>query len=228
MNLNYSSRAKIFDDMDLSHITEPEMNAIKTILGSDRAAVLTQELVNQFAELDSSAITWLVNILVGVIQKMTAKTAHTIDSMVSWVNTLGRKLTIDKVTSGSRKGEPVFLTKHYRDLTDTNNWDVMVYMYHFCNFQKGALKFEAGVYSSMPTAGSHCAANKLAASYVGRFVKMLDYMKTKPLDDLLPTKMFFDEYPEAKEMLDWCIKNRDKWDDFKEYCEANYEKGQLY
>lgn len=225
MNVTDHMQSKIFSDMNLSHITEPELKAIKTILSSDRAAVLTQELVNQFAELDSSAITWLFNILVSVIQKMTAKTAQTIDSMVSWVNTLGRKLTIDKVTSGSRKGEPSFLTKHYRDLTDTNIWDVMVYMYHFCNFQKGALKFEAGVYASMPTAGSHCAANKLAASYVGRFVQLLDDMKTKPLDDLLPTKMFFSEYPEAKEMLEWCIKNRDKWDNFQEYVNETSKKG---
>lgn len=220
--------SKLFNDMDPYHINEKEMDAMRTILKSDRAAMLTKMLIEQFAELDGAAIPWLVDIFYAIIHKMASKAAQTMDSMASWVNTLGRKLTIDKVTAGSRKGEPVFLTKHYRDLTDTNNWDVMVYMYHFCNFQKGALKFEAGVYSSMPTAGSHCAANKLAASYVGRFVKMLDDMKTKPLDDLLPSKMFFDEYPEAKDMLDWCIKNRDKWDDFKTYCEANYEKGQLY
>lgn len=208
-------RSKLFNDMDPYHITEKERDAMKTILKSDRAAMLTKMLIEQFAELDGAAIPWLVDIFYMIINKMTSKAANAMDSMKSWISTLGRKLTIDKVTAGSRKGEPAFLTKHYRDLTDNNNWDVMVYMYHFCNFQKGAMKFEAGVYSSMPTARSHCAANKLAESYVRCFVKMLDDMKTKPLDDLLPTKMFFDEYPEAKEMLDWCIENRDKWDDLK-------------
>ena len=206
-------RSKIFKDMDPYHITEKERDAMKTILKSERAAMLVDRIVDKFAELDGAAIPWLVDIFYGIINKMTSKAVATMDSMSNWVDMLGRMLTIDTVKNGARKGEPSFLTHHFRDLSDYDRWDMLVYMYHFCNFQKAAMKVEAGIYSEMPTAKSHCVANKLAAVYVGGFVQLLDEMKTKPIDELIPSEMFFKQYPEAKDMIEWCIQNREKWDD---------------
>lgn len=218
-------QSKLFIDMNPYHINDKEKDAMRTILKSDRAAMLVKIVVDQFAELDSAAIPWLIDIFYGIINKMASNAAKDVDSMANWVNMLGRKLTIDTVKNGSRKGEPSFLTSHFRDMSEFDRWQMLVYMYHFCNFQKASFKVEAGIYSEMPTAKSYCAANKLAAVYVGGFVQLLDEMKTKPIDELISSNMFFSEYPDAKEMIEWCIQNRDKWDDFQEYVKETSKKG---
>ena len=220
--------ARMFWDSNPEHIKENEKAAIQTILKSERAALLTEILVSKFAELDSSATQWLFGLFVRIIQKMTSQMGSTIDSMCGLVSKIGRQLTSDTVKSGSRKGEPWFLTKYFRDVSDLNYWDAIVYVYHFCNFEKDTRKYEAGVYAVMPTAKIYCHNNKLAAAYVGRFVKFLDEMKKTPMSELVNTDMLFETYPETKELIEWCVANRKKWDDFKEFYKENYEKGRSF
>lgn len=220
--------ANIFGDMRIDRVTPKELEAMRTILNSERAAVMLKELNKAFATLDSKAPTWLLNILTEIISYVTTLANNHISSMQNWVGTLGRMLTLDTTKSGSRKGEPNFLTAHFRDLADASNWDVLVYMYEFCNFKDAAQKVEYGVYSEMPTAKSRCVGNKLAAAYIGRFVKFLDDLKVKPIKELVAYDMLCKTYPGIKEMIEWCRDNRDKWDNFKEFYAENYKKGQAY
>ena len=220
--------ANIFGDMRINNVTPTEFEAMKTILNSERAAIMLKELNKTFATLDSKAPSWLLTILTEIVSYVTTLANNHISSMQNWVSTLGRMLTLDTTKSGSRNGEPNFLTAHFRDLADTSNWDVLVYMYEFCNFKDAAEKVECGIYSEMPTAKSRCVANKLAAAYVGRFVKFLDDLKVKPIEELVAYDMVCKTYPGIKEMVEWCRDNRDKWDNFKEFYAENYKKGQAY
>lgn len=220
--------ANIFGDMRFNHVTPKELEAMRIILTSERAAVMLKELNKTFATMDSKAPSWLLTILTEIVSYVTTLANNHISSMQNWVSTLGRMLTLDTNKAGSRKGEPNFLTAHFRDLADMSNWDVLVYMYEFCNFKDAAEKVECGIYSEMPTAKSRCVANKLAAAYVGRFVKFLDDLKVKPIEELVAYDMVCKTYPGIKEMVEWCRDNRDKWDNFKEFYAENYKKGEAY
>lgn len=220
--------ADIFGDMRFNHVTPKEFEAMRIILTSERAAVMLKELNKTFATMDSKAPSWLLTILTEIVSYVTTLANNHISSMQNWVSTLGRMLTLDTSKSGSRTGEPNFLTSHFRDLADTSNWDVLVYMYEFCNFKDADQKVECGIYSEMPTAKSRCAGNKLAAAYIGRFVKFLDDLKVKPIEELVAYDIICKTYPGIKEMIEWCRDNRDKWDNFKEFYAENYKTGQAY
>ena len=220
--------ANIFGDMRIDHVKPEELEAMKTILKSERAAIMLKELNKAFATLDSKAPSWLLNILTEIVSYMTTLANNHITSMQNWVSTFGRMLTLDVIKTGSRKGEPNFLTAHFRDLVDVSNWDVLVYMYEFCNFKDDAHKVECGIYPEMPTAKSRCIANKLATAYIGRFVKFLDDLKVKPIEELVAYDIICKTYPGIKEMVEWCRDNRDKWDNFKEFYAENYKKGQAF
>lgn len=204
--------SRFFNDMDIRNMTPKEHDAVMTILRSDRAAVLTKFLVEEFADLDESAPTYLFKILTVVVQKMMANVSEHIRSMRGWVSSLGRMLTIDKVGTGSRKGEPVFLTKHFKELSSLGNWDMLVYMFEFCNFQEDAHKVELGAYATMPTASSRSAADSLAGNFIAQFRKFLDDLETHPIDELVNISSLKEYYPGIVEMIDWCRDNRDKWD----------------
>lgn len=204
--------SKFFNDMDIRNMTPKEHDAVMTILRSDRAAVLTKFLVEEFADLDESAPTYLFKILTVVVQKMMANVSEHIRSMRGWVSSLGRMLTIDKVSTGSRKGEPMFLTKHFKELSSLGNWDMLVYMFEFCNFQEDAHKVELGAYATMPTASSRSAADSLAGNFIEQFRKFLDDLETHPIDELVNISSLKEYYPGIVEMIDWCRDNRDKWD----------------
>ena len=204
--------SKFFNDMDIRNMTPKEHDAVMTILRSDRAAVLTKFLVEEFACLDESAPTYLFKILTVVVQKMMANVSEHIRSMRGWVSTLGRMLTIDKVSTGSRKGEPAFLTKHFKELSSLGNWDMLVYMFEFCNFQEDAHKVELGAYAEMPTASSRSAADSLAGNFIDQFRKFLHDLETHPIDELVNISSLKEYYPGIVEMIDWCRDNRDKWD----------------
>ena len=59
--------ANIFGDMRIDRVTPKELEAMRTILNSERAAVMLKELNKAFATLDSKVPTWLLNILTEII-----------------------------------------------------------------------------------------------------------------------------------------------------------------
>jgi hypothetical protein len=209
---------EFYDNFTLALVRAAETEAKKD---------LNSDLINGYFDKASVNMAEVQN--ADVVQEYVTTLANNhISSMQNWVSTLGRMLTLDTTKSGSRKGEPNFLTAHFRDLADTSNWDVLVYMYEFCNFKDADQKVECGIYSEMPTAKSRCVGNKLAAAYIGRFVKFLDDLKVKPIKELVAYDMLCKTYPGIKEMIEWCRDNRDKWDNFKEFYAENYKKGQAY
>lgn len=203
----------ILNDTDYSNITLEEYSAMQTILNSDRCGILVRSLCTSIVDLDQEGAGYLVSLLADVSRLQARKMSERMGNMRNFVYMLGRNLSSDTVSTGSRKGKPAFLTAKFSERLEHWMWYVLAFVYDYANFQESAKKSAAsgGRYGQL-TASSVCEQDELARSYVERFRKFLDDLETKDMKDLVsPT--IFDTYPGMKEFVDWCRENRKVWDD---------------
>jgi len=206
----------ILTDTDYSNITVEEYRAMQTLLRSDRCGILVSSLCDSMVDMDQEAAGYLVSMIPGIVQAYTKKTTERIGNMRNFMYMLGRNLSSDKVSTGSRRGKPAFLTAKFEERMEHWTWYVLAFVFDFANFQESARKVDAsGDRATQLTASSVCEQDELSRCYVERFRKFLDDMETTDVKDLVSPTVF-DEYPGMREFVDWCRENRKVWDDMGE------------
>lgn len=201
-----------FQSNDITHSTDKEMAAMSTILNSPRGGAIVHGLILKMVDADPiQAGPFFISMISQIASLLTKKQTVRSDNMRSFVRSLGRSMTCCKVPSGERQGEPAFLTKKFAEMVEISTGDVITFVRDFCNFKESDEKFKLGQVTERLTASSVCSANALAKVYLDNFIKIIDGMKSKSIEELFPTCYAFEDGD--KELLTWCFENRKLWDD---------------
>ena len=206
----------ILNDTDITNITIEEAQAMRTLLKSDRCGILLRQMCDMVVDMDNEGASFLVALIPGIVRRQTDKAAVRIGNMQNFMYMLGRSLSCDTVSSGSRKGKPAFLTAKFTEDMDRTAWYALAFVYDYANFQDSARKVDAdpGRFRQV-TASSVAENDELTRIHVNRFRKFLDDLETNDVRDLV-SPMIFDTYPGMMEFVEWCRENRKVWDDMED------------
>ena len=166
--------SNLFNDRDISNITPKEMDAIKTILQSNRGGVIAREIICTMSDMDKDAIPFFLGLIPKITTIQVNKLNEHVRTMRGTMSSLGRRLSCDRFTSGYAKGTPKFLTQNYAESLELSAWEMLEYIQEFANFQEFAYEVKLGTRSKLPKASVVCECDELKLSYVLRFCKFLD------------------------------------------------------
>lgn len=95
---------------------------------------------------------------------------------------------------------------------------VLTYVYCRCNFKKAWQDSQDEFkHRIMLTASRAMQGNPGAKATIPQFIEYIDFCSKNPdwkNDDMINSVILIDN-ENIKDMIDWCIHNRDKWDDLK-------------
>ncbi|MBR4792626.1 MAG: hypothetical protein IK038_03070 [Bacteroidaceae bacterium] len=204
--------SNLFNDSDHRNITREEHAAMKQILKSDRGALLAKELLYQMSQMDDKAPTYFLGIIPAISQIQATNYNTRLRNLRGNVSLLGRMLSADVVTSGTRKGSPRFMSKKFTEWTQMNIVSVLEYVQELTNFQNFAREVQSGSRSELPKASWVCQCDELMRMNLLRFCKFLDELETKDIKDLVCRSMLEDN-PSLLDMIEWHREHRSEWDD---------------
>lgn len=204
--------SNLFNDRDISNITPKEMDAIKTILQSNRGGVIAREIICTMSDMDKDATTFFLGLIPKITTIQVNKLNEHVRTMRGTMSSLGRRLSCDRFTSGYAKGTPKFLTQKYVESLELSAWEMLEYIQEFANFQEFAYEVKLGTRSELPKASVVCECDELKLSYVLRFCKFLDDLETKSIDKLVSGQVFACN-PNLNNMILWHKEHRSEWDD---------------